>query len=511
MYTYHNKRVKHIFLIIQCIFLVNLITTNVSGQDRPLILSKNEALEDFKWLRFSLEYCHPRLYKFDDKKTVDARFDSLSKLIGNEIEGLDFLGLVNTLNASVHCGHLYTIPQGKLEKEVLEKKVLPFYVRIADNKLYVTNNCSNTPIISNGSEILSINGKSSQEILTTILPRIAADGYIETRKVKLIERYFFYSFNGFDFYYHLHLDRSSTFSINYRDYKTKRELITVVNGISLEERRSILKERYRLDELRWFKTASPAFEVKETGNYAVLTISRSFYDQKIDPDYDSTLKSAFGILQTKKIGNLIIDLRGNEGGSEHQEAELMSYLYPKPFKLYQNIYVSRLDYRPLKNVIHAAEKDTSRLLDKNEDEWMRKIKDDLWINNYEYYEGLQLQSPKKSVFRGNVFILMNGTSFSSTSALIANIKNTIPAKFIGEESGGLYEGPTGGQTIPIILPHSKIMVRLSPNINLGYMYQKHPIGRGVFPDYIVRYSIEDILVNKDLELEEAKKLIQRKK
>src|SRR3954447_12201242 len=105
MYIYHYKRSKYILLIIQSIFFVNLITTNIIAQERPVILSKNEALEDFKWLRFSLEYCHPRLYKFDDKETVDARFDSLSKLIGNEIEGLNFLGLVNALNASVHCGH----------------------------------------------------------------------------------------------------------------------------------------------------------------------------------------------------------------------------------------------------------------------------------------------------------------------------------------------------------------------------------------------------------------------
>jgi hypothetical protein len=510
MHTHHYKRGKF-SLVIQLIFLTSFIITNTNAQEAHVKLSKKEALEDFNWLRFSLEYCHPRLYKFDDKKIVDNRFDSLSNLIGDEINGLDFLSLVSTLNASVRCGHLYTIPQGKLEKEVLEKKVLPFYIKILDNKIYLLNNCSDNTSLSNGSEILSINGKNSREILIAILPRIAADGYIDTRKISLIERYFYYSFHGFDFYYHLYLDRSSRFTINYLDYKTKKEMTADLDGISIDERRNALQKKYQIDELKWFKTASPAFEVNEKGSYAALTISRSFYDQKIDPDFDSTLRSAFGILQSKKIGNLIIDLRNNEGGSEHQQAELMSYLYGKPFKLYQNIYVSRLDYRPLKNLISTTEKDTSRLLDKNEDGWMRKIRDDLWINNYEYYEGLQLQPPKKDVFRGNVYVLMNGSCFSSTSALIANIKNTIPAKFIGEESGGLYEGPTGGQTIPIILPNSKIMIRISPNINLGYMYQKHPVGRGVFPDYPVHYSIGDVLTKKDLEMELVKKLMQVEK
>jgi hypothetical protein len=511
MPIYSYKRSRSVLIKTYCFILSGFFVNTIFAQNSPVVLSKKEALEDFKWLRFSLEYCHPRLYKFDDKKTVDARFDSVAYLIGDTISGLDFLKLVAVLNASVHCGHLYTIPQGNLEKEVLQKKVMPFYVKILDNKIYIINNCSDNAAISNGSEILSVNGKSSADLLGLMLPGIAADGYIETRKLRLIERYFFYSFHGFDLYYQLHVDRSHNFTIRYRDYKTKQEVTAAIQGISMDVRQKILKEKYGIDELNWFKTPSPSFAIKEKDNYAVLTISRSFYDPKIDPDYDSTLKHVFTLLRAKHVSNLIIDLRGNEGGSEHQESELISYLYPKPFKLYQHIYVSRLDYRPLKAILNTAEKDTSRLLDKNEDAWMRRINDNLWINNYDYYEGLQFQPAKKNFFQGNVYVLMNGTCFSSTSAMIANIKNTIPAKFIGEESGGLYEGPTGGGTVPIILPNSKIMVRISPNINIGYMYRKHPVGRGVFPDYTVHYAIDDVLANKDLEMEVAIKLIRTKK
>ncbi len=43
------------------------------------------------------------------------------------------------------------------------------------------------------------------------------------------------------------------------------------------------------------------------------------------------------------------------------------------------------------------------------------------------------------------------------------------------------------------------------------MYQKHPIGRGVLPDYSIMYTIEDLLNNKDLEIEQAKALIAEKK
>jgi Peptidase family S41 len=505
----YKTTMKH-FRFLGIFIFFSTLTSALFAQDKQPLLTKQQAIEDFNWLRFSLEYVHPRLYKYEDKKTVDARFDSLSSLIGNEITGIDFLSLVSKMNASVRCGHLYTIPQNELEKEVLEKKVLPFYVKLINNKIYIVNNCGNNSI-SNGSEILSVNGKSSTEILSTILTGVSADGFIQTRKLRLIERYFFYNFNGFDYYYHLLVDRSDSFQVEYIDFKTKTKGINKLNGISINERQNTLLSRYKIDESKWFKTPSPIFEIDKPKNYAKLTISRSFFNDKVDPNFDSLLAKAFSRLKKEKISNLIIDLRDNEGGSEHQEAELMSYLYNKPFKLYQNIYVSRLDYRPLKSVIFASEKDTTRLLDKNEDEWMRKISDNLWINNYEYYEGLQLQPAKKDVFQGNLYIIINGTCFSSTSALIANIKNTTKAVFIGEESGGLYEGPTGGQTIPIILPNSKIMIRISPNINLGFMYQKHSFGRGVLPDYPINYTITDILDNKDLEFEQAKTIIAKKK
>jgi len=100
------------FLIV--FFALTALSKAAVSQSKPIFLTKRQALEDLHWLRFSLEYVHPRLYKYDDKKTVDARFDSLEKVIGNKISGLDFLALITKANAKVHCGHLYTIAQGDL-------------------------------------------------------------------------------------------------------------------------------------------------------------------------------------------------------------------------------------------------------------------------------------------------------------------------------------------------------------------------------------------------------------
>ena len=479
---------------------------NIQGQ--PLTLTKEEAIEDFKWLRFALEYVHPRLYKYDDQRTVDTRFDSLSRSINSDISGLDFLALVSKTNAAVRCGHLYTIPQGQLAKEVSDKKVLPFHIKVLEDKIYILNDCSNSSILR-GSQILTINGKSDKEIFAAITPGIASDGYIDTRKQRLMERNFFRLFHGFDLYYNLHVDRGDVFRIEYAEFGTNKRKTVTVKGISIDERQKILLKKYSVDEESWFKTPSPKFEIDKQNDFALLTVSRSFSDQAIDPDFDSLLNTAFAEIKNKLIGNLILDLRNNEGGNEYQQMELMSYLYDKPFKLYQNIYLSHLDFRPLKFVI--IERDTSQLLFNNDDGYMRRINDNLWINNYEYSDNLKLKQPRENVFKGNMYVLTNGITFSSAADLVSDLKKTTDAVFIGEESGGTYEGPTGGDNIVIQLPNSKIMVRISPNIQIGHMYQKHPIGRGVLPTHPIQYTIKDIVDGKDLEMELAKRLIKERK
>ncbi|NAS12155.1 S41 family peptidase [Poritiphilus flavus] len=488
--------------------LVYVLASQFLIAQTPVQLSREEAREDIETLRTALEYVHPRLYQYNSKDFFDSRFDSIYNSLNSGISGLDLLSMVSKINASVNCGHLYTIPQGDLENEVLNKKVLPFYFKVIGNELFILKNCSAKEHIPEGSKIISINNIPTSRILKDIMEGIATDGYIETRKRRLAERYLFYKFHGFDLYYHLNIDRSSSFEIEYLPIERDRKKSTRVQGISIEDRKKILKSRYGLDERSWFNEPSPKFELFEDENYGVLTISRSFYNEKIDPDYDSLLAKSFLTLKQKGIANLIIDLRDNEGGSEHQQMELISYLFDKPYKLYQNIYLSNLDFRPLKHVI--IERDSADFLFNNDDEYMRKFGNNLWINNYEYSDNLRLQPPKEHVFEGQLYVLMNGISFSSAAATIADIKKTTSAIFIGEESGGTFEGPTGGNSIVIELPNSKIMVRISPNIQVGYMYQKHPIGRGVHPDYHIEYSIEDALKGKDLEMEMAVKLIKEK-
>ena len=492
-------QVKVIFVLIAFLSNVGLLLAQSS-----FLLNKKEAQEDLDCLQNALEYIHPRLYKYTDKPTKDALFEQASDEIRGSISSTDLLRLVSKINAQVNCGHLYTIPQFELGEEIQNKQVMPFFIRFIEEELHLWNDCSLDNPLPNGSKIISINGKPSKAIIKTIKEGIAADGYIETRKNRLLERYISTRFHGFDLYYYLHVDRSQNFSVEYQIAAQESIKTKAFSGIHQKERKRRLLEKYQVDQDQWYKTASPSFRIEQ--NYAVLSLTRSFFDPKVDPDFDPFLSNAFQKIREKNIGHLILDLRNNEGGSEHHAIELMSYLYDQPFKLYQNIYLSHLDYRPLKSYI--IERDSQDLVFNNDDQYMRKFSQHLWINNYEYSRSLRLQVPKENVFTGKLYVLINGITFSSAADLAAALRKNTDALFIGEESGGTFEGPTGGTSIVIQLPNSKIMVRISPQIHVSSGYKKHEFGRGVFPDYEIEYTVRNLLQQKDLELEKALELIK---
>ena len=303
-----------------------------------LRLSPEQASEDLQCLQRALEHIHPRLYKYTSQDSFATLFAAAHQRSEAGLSGLDFLAQVSRINAAVNCGHLYTLPQGELREEVLQQKVAPFRVKVIEDQLYLVYNCDDSSDIPNGSEILSINGHSTSKILKILRNGIATDGYIETRKNRLIERCYNTTFYGFDLYFYLHMGRSDTFEVEVQTPEDEQPITHRFTGIDRQERSRRLMDLYGLDDNAWFTEPSPQFAVADDRSYALLSLPRSFYDEKVDPNFDSLLQHAFIQLQKEQIPNLILDLRNNEGGSEHHQMELLSYLIDKQPSSHQGAF-----------------------------------------------------------------------------------------------------------------------------------------------------------------------------
>jgi C-terminal processing protease CtpA/Prc len=115
-------------------------------------------------------------------------------------------------------------------------------------------------------------------------------------------------------------------------------------------------------------------------------------------------------------------------------------------------------------------------------------------------------TPASQLYRGTVYLLMNGYSVSAAGEFAGHLRNIGHAVFIGEEAGGNAVTFIGGENLDVDLPHSHVRCTIplhliEMNVNLKNT------GHGVIPDYELRPTVTDILQGRDIEMEMAMKLI----
>ena len=122
----------------------------------------------------------------------------------------------------------------------------------------------------------------------------------------------------------------------------------------------------------------------------------------------------------------------------------------------------------------------------------------------------KIPSPSGNVFRGKIYVLVNGRTYSNGHTLARYLKEFADAIIIGEETGTRYEGLAAGSSQYVILEGSGVRIGIP-----RYQY-KFPVSsiqdtsnRGLIPDKEVTYSIQDLISKLDLHLKIAEEMIQR--
>lgn len=411
--------------------------------------TKSELEADFNVLVGTIRNKHPKLYT--DQKALDDLVQSQFGLIKEGMTELSFLRIVAPIVSKLNCGHTSIMLSKDYQDQLkTEGKYFPLPIRFIGDKAYIIQN-GLAPLIPVGSELLSINGQSIKEIKTLLFAHLSSDGLNETHKTMLINGWFRYRYQNF-------IDTQESYDITYTE-KTSGE-------IKVATLDSVTNEIYATKNTSIWNESDIPYTSSFQEDYALLTMY-SFYPEGSYSisQYKDFMDDFFLQVKEKKLSHVILDVRDNGGGDPYVTSHLFSYLAKKSQPYFTE---SAIDYYAgLKSTVPLAE------------------------NHYE----------------GDLYVLMNGGSFSSTGHLLALLKSQNVGTFIGEESAGSFACTDGSQSMT--LPNTQIQYRGSTLIWEVVTEGLTP-GRGIMPDYPVTQTIEDYLGQKDVVLKTALDLLKSK-
>ncbi len=446
-----------------------------------------QALKDIDYTEKYLTKFHPDPYKYISKDSLHAFIEKTKAKIDSPLTEMQLRFYIKRIVAKIGCGHTDVAASKQYTKALkkFNRPLLPINAFALDsNKLFILNNLSTDTTIKTGDEILSIDHHSTQHILNSIFSVYTSDGYNETYK-KQGTRYnwfkYYYSFcYGYKLQYQLtvkHKDRSVT---NY-----------TLNALSSKKDTVILP-----------KKDSVAYLIKtKTCKYSILDSSKSIAVIDIDGfkgrHWYRFFRRSFKDIEDKKIKHLVIDLRDNGGGQIHEGLKFLSYI------IHENLFLP-FDRKPNLLALNPRYKMdlASRFAPFAFCTMMPQRPKNGRLRHY------FVTFPKKMhAFKGQVYVLTNGKSFSMSAVAASYLKYKANATVVGEETGGNVAGSNAVISGKIILPNSRIQI-LIPMYHIYHDIEVKNDGHGIMPNYHTKYSKEDVLNGVDLDLIKVLELVE---
>ena len=393
------------------------------------------------------------------------------------------------------------MPSSKWEDYVVTTaKLLPLDLYFDKDQIYILHNVSDNTEIVEGSVLKSINGKSAIEVFNHMVDRWFKDGYNKTRPREIVEeeyRLLYTHFFGANEKYNLEIIKPSGENLSFE-----------VNGIVESEFKKRLKERYDEEFVPWWRrNPEPnSFELIDQTAYLKVSLFSSGFKSKKGQRFNKFISNAFKTIKSKGVTSLVLDLRGNQGGDVKPQLELLRHLVKEPFHLYKEVFAN---VRSLPN----PENYEFDILSKTEfkKNFVNVKTGGVYPMKDSAGFGGKPQQPSENLFTGNLYVLIDGWSFSATGEVSGIIKeHRKDVIFIGEETGGNPVTNISGIQTFMTLPNSKNRILIClVNYTTDVSYENQ--GYGVKPRYEVRNSVFQVLDNRDAVMEKVNQLIAESK
>lgn len=438
------------------------LTFTTFGQtDRKF--SPEELKEDLNYLKRKYFRSHPNLYQYVSRKQLDKAYDSIENELTDSLTEIEFYHKIRGISRYVKDGHSVITLSKKTLRQQFSKKKLPIEIKKWNSGFFILNNYSGDTTIQRGCELLAINDVPISTIFQTIKERQSVDGFNETFAE-------WSTLNWFMAKYGLNYGYPDRFKLKIKvDDHVQEKNIAAITVDSMR----INYKTYYGDKVEKPVSNRGVYLHQLNDSIAILkikTFSSSILRKRYKQNFRKSIRKIFQRLDSTKTTKLILDLRGNLGGESTNGNYLLSYLVEKPFKMLEWTDMARRNHR-------TGEE--------------RRIQ-----NKGLYWRIRMAKKWNKTRYKGKLFAIIDGGSFSCTGIVSSNLERYTNCVFIGEEAGGNSTRISGAGD-ESRLPNTKIRIKVPvTRYTIRPFETQHPTG--VKPNVPMDLTKAELLSYKDI-------------
>lgn len=492
---------KNFSIIITFLLVGTSCSVSKNNYNPDKKFSSVQLKEDFRLMNKVLKANHPSLYWYTTKDSLDAFSAIVESTLSDSLTEPQFKNKLAWYVSKIHCGHTSTRPSKGYAKYYSAKKLPQFPLNIKiwkDSAVVINNLLKNDTFIKRGNIITDINGFKTKLIIDSLCSLMSTDGFSNNFKFQA------FSFN-FPAYYKNAFGTDSLYMVSYLDNVGKSKIDTLKNFMVTPDTASNKKDSLNTSKNAVQNTLSKKqirqLTLLSYRNLSIDTISKTAF-LAINTFSKGRLKrffrKSFAHLKNLDTKNLVIDLRQNTGGDVMSSTKLCKYLVDKSFRIADTVASLRRGMMYKSSITPwffywwAMQFSTKKMDDGR--------------FHFRYFEKHFFKPKKKNHFNGNIYLITGGYTFSAASIFTNNLKGQSNVKVVGEETGGGSYGNSAIFIPEIILPNSKLRVRL-PLFRMILNKENPKNGRGIFPDIEILPTSDFIRKGIDAKLEKVKAMI----